>query len=213
MKKNKNFKKILFLLIMCICILLIYKIIDIYAVFHSELEANVELKNGVWNITINGEKITTGVETQFTIDQIQTTENAHVKPGNLAPGLSGSFEIAINPEDTNVSVRYDITLNQEELGSSNLKIKSIEEVEIGYELINTAENTYTGIIPLRDIQNGVTHKIRMEVEWADDGLNNENDTELGTNATQQLQIPIRVHAIQYLGEEIIHITEETQEQS
>jgi len=211
--KNKNLVKILFLLIMCIVILLIYKIIDIYALFHSEMEGNVEFKNGTWNITINGENITTGDNTEFVIEQIDTTQNDYVKPGKLAPGLSGSFEIAINPQDTNVSVRYDITLNQEELGGSNLTIKSIEEVEKGYELIKTAENTYTGVIPLQDITNGTSHKIKMEVEWQDDGLNNESDTEIGKNETHQLQIPITVHAIQYLGEEIIPVTgEENQEQ-
>lgn len=203
---NKNFKKVFFLLMMCILALLIYKIIDIYAVFHSELEADVTLENGIWNITVNGTKISTGVETQFVIDQTTTTENIHVKPNNLAPGLSGGFEIAISPEDTNVSFRYDITLNQEELGGTNLKIKSVEETQNGYELIKTAENTYTGIISLQDINNGVEHKIKMEVEWVDDGTNDENDTEIGKN--HQFKIPITFHAIQYLGEEIIPVTEE-----
>ena len=43
----------------------------------------------------------------------------------------------------------------------------------------------------------------MEVEWLDDGLNDENDTNLGKDKTHKLQIPIKVHAIQYLGEEIL----------
>lgn len=208
MKNNKNLKKVLFLLIMCTTILLIYKIIDIYAVFHSEMEANVKLENGIWNITVNGTQITTGVETQFVVNQISTTENNHVKPGTLAPGLSGTFEMAISPEDTNVSVRYDITLNQEELGDTNLNIKSIREVENNYQLIKTAENTYTGVMSLKDIQNEIIHKIQMEIEWVDDGLNNEADSELGKDNEKPLQIPITVHVIQYLGEEITPVTEE-----
>ena len=210
---NKNLQKVLILVIMCVLALLIYKIIDIYAVFHSDVEANVQLKNGVWNITVNGTQITTGVETQFVVDQITTTENSHVKPGTLAPGLSGSFVIAISPEDTNVSVRYDITLNQEELGNSNLKIKSIQEIENNYQLIKTGENMYTGILPLEEIQNGIIHKIQMEVEWLDDGLNNENDTELGKDNTKPLQIPITVHVIQYLGENITTVTDEQGQES
>ena len=205
---NKNIRKILFLLMTSVFILLIYKIIDIYAVFHSEIESNVALENGKWNITINGSDITTGTVTEFVINQITTTENDHVKPGNLAPGLSGSFEIEINPEDTNVSVRYDITLNQEELGDSNLKIRSIEEVEQNHKLIQTDENTYTGVILLEEINRGINHRIRMEVEWADEEISNEADTTLGTDVTNKLQIPITVHAIQYLGEEITPITEE-----
>lgn len=205
---NKNVKKVLFLLIICIFILLIYKIIDIYAVFHSEMDAYVKLENGIWNITVNGEKITTGVETEFTIDEITATQDIHVKPGRLAPGLSGSFEIAINPENTDVSVRYDITLNQEKLENSNVKIKSIEEIEKNYPLIKTSENTYTGIISLDDIKKGVIHKIKMEVEWVDDEKYNENDTKLGSSSIRQFQIPIKVHAIQYLGEEIIPVIED-----
>ena len=205
---NKNIRKILFLLMTSVFILLIYKIIDIYAVFHSEIESNVALENGKWNITINGSDITTGTVTEFVINQITTTENDHVKPGNLAPGLSGSFEIEVNPEDTNVSVRYDITLNQQELGDSNLKIRSIEEIEQNYKLIQTDENTYTGVILLEEINQGINHRIRMEVEWADEEISNEADTTLGTDVTNKLQIPITVHAIQYLGEEITPITEE-----
>ena len=202
MKKNKNLIKLLFLLIVCIFILLIYKMINIYALFHSEMEGHVTFENGTWNITVNGQDITTGLDTEFVINQINTTQNDYVKPGKLAPGLAGNFELVINPEDTNVSIRYDVTLNQEELGESSLTIKSIKEIEKGYELIKTAENTYTGIIPLADIKNGITHKIKMEVEWADNGLNDEGDTEIGKNPTHQLQIPITFHAIQYLGEEI-----------
>lgn len=204
---SKNLRKVLILAMMIICVVLIYKIINIYAVFHSEVEANVKLENGVWNIKVNETQITAGVETQFIIDQITTTENSHVKPGTLAPGLSGSFTIGISPENTNVSVRYDITLNQEELGNSNLKIKSIQEIENNYELIKTGENMYTGVIPLDKISNGIKHKIQMEVEWIDDGLNNENDTKLGKD-TKPLQIPVIVHVSQYLGEEIQPVTEE-----
>lgn len=202
MKQNKNLKKFLVLLFFCISITLIYQIIHIYAVFYSEVEANVELKNGVWNITINGEKITTGTETEFTINQITTTENEHVKPGKLAPGLSGSFEMIINPQNTNVSVRYDITLNKEELGDTNLKIKSIEEIEKNYKLVETSENTYTGIIPLEEIQKGVVHKIKMEIEWVDNGESDEIDSQIGTDTTHKFQIPITIRAVQYLGEEI-----------
>ena len=67
---------------------------------------------------------------------------------------------------------------------------------------------YTGIIPLQDIQNGIIHKIQMEIEWIDDGLNNEADSELGKDGAELLQIPITVHVIQYLGENITTVTEE-----
>lgn len=136
----------------------------------------------------------------------QLLGNSHVKADKLAPGLSGSFEILINPEDTNVSIKYDITLNEQELGDTNLKIKSIEEIENNKQLIKTGENTYTGIISLNDINNGVKHKIRVEIEWVDNEENSKNDTEIGMN--HKLEIPIIFHATQYLGEDITSVTEE-----
>lgn len=73
MLKNKYLKKFLFLLIICLFLLLIYNIVQIYAVFYSKMDANVALENGVWNIKVNGTKISTGIETQFTVEQIETT--------------------------------------------------------------------------------------------------------------------------------------------
>ena len=206
MKKNKNIIIFLILLSMCVIAILVYKIISIYAVFHSNVGAKAEFRNGAWNIDVNGKKITTGVQTDFTIDQITVAEDQHTMPGKISPGLSGNFKIVINPKDTNVSIRYDITLNQDELKSSNVKISSVEEKNNGAKLIKTAENEYTGIITLQDIQKNVIHEIEMNVEWLDDEQNNESDTLLGTNKDKrQFEIPVTFHATQYLGEEIIPV--------
>lgn len=201
-QSKKNMKKIMILVCMCMIFILIYETIRIYAVFHSEVTGNVQFENGTWNIIINGTEISKGVKTSFVIDQITTQENEHVKTGNLAPGLSGSFEIAINPKSTNVSVKYDILLNQENLNNSSLKIKSIQETEEGNTLIRTAENTYTAVIPLEKIKAGIINKITVEVEWADDEQNSKEDTKLGTVYESKLQIPITVNVCQYLGETI-----------
>ena len=206
MKKNKNIIIFLVLLSMCVIAILGYKIISIYAVFHSNVGAKAEFRNGAWNIDVNGKKITTGVQTDFTIDQITVAEDQHTMPGKISPGLSGNFKIVINPKDTNVSIRYDITLNQDELKSSNVKISSVEEKNNGAKLIKIAENEYTGIITLQDIQKNVIHEIEMNVEWLDDEQNNESDTLLGTNRDKrQFEIPVTFHATQYLGEEIIPV--------
>ena len=207
MKKNKKVIAFLVLLSICILALLIYKLISIYAIFQSNVEAGVKFKNGVWNINVNGTKISTGIQTDFVIDKITIDEDEHTMPGKISPGLSGNFKIAINPENTNVSMRYDITLNQEELKNGSVKINSVEETANGAKLIKTGENIYTGIITLDDIQKGIVHKIEMKVEWIDEEQNNKIDTELGTNKElRQFQIPITFRAIQYSGEEIIPVT-------
>ena len=199
----KNMKKFLILLCMCVTLVIIYEMIHIYAVFHSEMVGNVQFNNGTWNILVNGTEISRGVETKFVINQIETQGNDHVITGKLAPGVSGNFEISINPRNTDVAVKYDISLNQENLTNQNLKIKSVQEVQEGETLVKTAENTYTGIITLEKIKAGTFHKIKVEVEWIDDGQNDTEDTKLGIVYNSKLEIPITVHACQYLGETII----------
>ena len=207
MKNNKGIVTVLILLGMSVLTILIYRMVSIYAIFQSDVEANVKFKNGVWNIEVNGTKISTGIQKDFVIDKIDIEEDEHTMPGKISLGLSGKFKIAINPENTNVSMRYDITLNQEELKNGSVTIKSVEETANGAKLIKTGENIYTGIITLEDIQKGVAHEIEMRVEWTDDEQNNKIDTELGTNKeVRQFQIPVTFRAIQYSGEEIVPAT-------
>ena len=202
MKKNKILLKSLILLSIILIAIIVYQIIHIYAVFNSEVSGNIEFEKGKWNIFVNGTEISSGIDKEFVIDTINVDNAANVKEGRLAPGVTGDFEISINPTNTNVSVRYDISLNQEGLTNKNIKIKSIEETAEGNSLINTAENTYTGIMPLEKIQTGVVNNIKVEIEWKNEEENNEEDTELGVVYNSKLEIPIKVHFSQYLGEEI-----------
>ena len=154
------------------------------------------------NITVNGTDITKGTDIQFAINNVTVEENEHVKPGNIAPGLTGTFKINIDPENTNVSTRYDIYLDEEKLTNPNIQIKSIKETLNGNELVKTDKNTYTGIIPLEKIQAGTTNEITVEVEWIENEDHNEEDIGLGTTWNAEYQIPITVHVCQYLGEQL-----------
>ena len=159
--------------------------------------------NGVWQIKVNNTDISNGVNKEFTVNEIDVQDNEHVKQGNLAPGLTGTFDILIDPEDTDVSIKYDISLNQENLTNKNITIKSITETEEGATLVRTGENTFTGIISLEKIKQGITNNIKVEIEWKDNDTNNEEDTEIGIQEDYKLEIPIIVHVSQYLGEEIV----------
>lgn len=198
----KNARKGLVLVCLCIILLVIYGIIRIYALFHSELYAKVQLENGIWNIIVNGTDITKGADIAFLVDSLQPQENEHVKPGKLAPGLIGNFKININPKDTDVSIKYEISLEEEKITNSNMQIKSVKETLEENVLIRTGQNTYTGIITLEDIKLNKTNEITVEIEWIDNEENNEPDIEIGTIWNAEYQIPITVHVCQYLGEEI-----------
>lgn len=201
--KNKNAIKFFTLICLIIVLLIVYGIVRIYALFHSELNSKVQLKNGTWNIVVNNVDITKGKDISFQIDNVEIDENSHVKPGSLAPGLIGNFKISIDPKDTDVSVKYEISLNQEELTNKNLIIKSITETENKNELIKIDKNTYAGIISLEKIKAGNKNEITVEIEWLDTLENSDQDLNIGTKWDFQYKIPITLHVCQYLGEELI----------
>ena len=204
---NKLIKRLLLLILVLVIALLIYKLIEIYAIFQSETNADLELKKAAWHIVINGTDIANGTNTEFVIDEVKTEETTHVRPGNFSPGLSGSFDIVISFEETDVSVKYDVTID-DSFGNDNFKIVSIEEIENQQSLTRTGENTYTGLTTLEEIKNGTINHIQVKIEWIEDGLHDKEDTELG-RTHETLGIPIIIHASQYLGEDIIPYAENT----
>ena len=137
------------------------------------------------------------------------SSNEHVKNGKIAPGLNGDFTIEINPTNTSVAVRYDITLNKEELTNASFKINNISKVGDTGDLIRTGEDTYTGIISLNDINNNKKSRINVEFEWEDLNTDeaNEADRVTGSQYNETMKIPIKIHVIQYLNEEIVEYVE------
>ena len=210
MQKTRHNKiKKIYLLYICIILLLIFSIIQIYAVFQSEVSGSINIVNGVWQIKVNNTDISNGTNKEFRVNEIEVQNNEHVKPGNLAPGLSGTFDILIDPTNTDVSIKYDISLNQENLTNKNISIKSIKEANKGAELVRTGENTFTGIITLDEIKKRITNNIEVEVEWKDNEETNKEDIEIGSKSEDyKLDIPIIVHVSQYLGEEIVAYEEQ-----
>lgn len=202
LSKFKNKKLVQLILLILIMLIVICGIINIYAIFHSELDGNIELEKGIWNIEVNNTDITNETLKEFTIDTIDMETNEHVKNGKLAPGMKGSFKIGINPKNTNVSVKYEISLNEKQMANSSIKINSIKEIEQNNELIKTGENSYTGIISLDDINKNVKNNIKVEIEWVDDRENDKLDEKIGTVYNSKIQIPITVHVSQYFGETI-----------
>jgi len=90
MKNNKqsNIRKILIVACIVVTIFLIYEIIHIYALLHSETSGTVSFQNGVWNIYVNGTQISNGgVTASFVIDNIEIDSNQHIKANTIAPRI------------------------------------------------------------------------------------------------------------------------------
>src|SRR5574344_1686768 len=150
-------KKII-LIIICIISILSTIIIffSTYSKYTEDAQATVENQVGKWIVKINNKDITQGISQDFLIQNIVIDENTNVIDGKIAPGTTGHFDIEINPAGTQVAVRYDITINKENITNSQIIIDNITELN-GNTVIRTAENIYTGIISLSDVENGNTN--------------------------------------------------------
>lgn len=203
MKINKKILKKFFIIATLLMIIFTsYQIMKTYAVFYTEISGNVSRNLAKWNISVNNTEITNGTTQEFIVENLKIEEKDTVEEGKIAPSLNGSFEIVIDPKDTQVSVRYDISIDETAITNSKMSLVSVEKVNEATEIIKTGENIYTGTIPLSSIKDDYKSTIKITFSWINDDNNNEEDTKLGTTLNSKIQIPITVKVTQYLGEQI-----------
>lgn len=200
--KKKNIKIILILISITAILCTIYKIITTYALFQSETEGMLRGDIADWKIVINEDDISKGINQKFTINEVNLGTEETIKNGKIAPGISGDFYITIIPKDTQVSIRYDLTIDTTKIEESSIEITGIEEIIESNSLVKTDKYTYSGIIPLEKINKGITNKIKVSIEWKNNEENNEKDTELGSVWNAKLDLPVTINVTQYANEKL-----------
>jgi hypothetical protein len=198
-------KKIFFIFGLVATFLLLFKFSTSFALLESKAVHVVSSDVATWSIIINNTDISNS-STSFVIDQINWDSSDNVKEGKVAPGIGGYFDIIIDPSNTDVSIMYNLIFDFSSLENTDIEVESISEIS-NNEIVRTGQNTYTGIINLSDINNGITNDIRVNLKWNNNEENNEYDYELGKNANTILEIPVSVEVFQYTGEDIIEYTE------
>ncbi len=206
MKNLKNVKKFFMVLTIIMLVITIYLVSKTYAVFYSEAQGNFTSNIAKWDIKVNNQEVTGRTEKDFSIDACNIINDANVKDGKIAPGSEGNFNIQIDSTDTQVSIRYDITIDKEKLEEYRISVDSVTEKNNLTNIIKTSESTYTGIIPITQINNKVVDNINILFKWKNDETKNDNDTLIGTIANSKTNIPINITFSQYLGEEITEYT-------
>jgi hypothetical protein len=145
-KTNKKRNIVLFAIILVILVLILR---NTYSKYINTAAAVIKKDVAEWNIKVNDVDITEQVENSddyiefdvdnFTWDWDKTT---HLKEPNVAPGMTGSFDITVDPTGTDVSIEYTIALDDEEIKNTiqnsllkkkqkegNTNITSIDDIE------------------------------------------------------------------------------------
>lgn len=197
-----NVKKVLILLTVIMMCFTIYTIVSTYALFESKVQKNVKAEIGKWRIKVNSSDITNPTTQNFTINTFNISQSPYIQENKIAPGMDCTFDIEIEPQDTQVSVRYDITIDSSKLVNKSIVLNRVVEKNNNNIIFRTAENVYTGIIPLEMISTNYLDIVEIFFSWENIEENNEEDTKIGTVYNSNLNIPISVTFSQYLGETI-----------
>lgn len=197
-------KKKLWIVVIILMFASIYLISSSYALFESDSSGLINSDIGQWTIKLNDYLISDTSEVSFDVDNFQYAENIHTVDGYIAPGRNGYFDVILDPKGTQVAVKYDISLNMENAYAENISLNV--NVSNGQDVIRTAENTYSGVFSLEDIENEETITLRISIEWLNDVNYDVSDTEFGLTGGN-ISIPVTVNVTQYNGEEIVPYTE------
>jgi len=186
-------KKKLWILFFCLLLFTVYQLVDIYALLESRGSATASPIIGKWEITVNG--LDVALNKEITINDLIYKKNENVEPGYFAPGVEANYDIVINPNDTDVAIRYDITVD---LGAI------INHPNITFDMsvdgiLKKDEYTYSGIIPLSSINAGETTTIKTSLIWEHIEKYNNEDSSL---INGEIPIKLTIYFSQYTGEEL-----------
>ena len=179
--------------------LTIYEISDSFSLFESQKVTIVNNDIGSWQIKINEDLI--NEVTSFKINNVKVNSDINTKEDCFAPGTEGYFDVIIDPNDTDVSIYYELVVRSDMIQNSQIHLTRIENIGDG-DLVMIAPMTYAGVIPLEDIDNNVLTTIRFYITWDNSETNNEIDSMYGSQSAN-FEIPMTITFKQYMGEELI----------
>jgi len=196
MRKQTRKTPLIIVTLLLIAISTMY-ITGTYAKYTSTLEATANATIASWSIDLtDGTESVLDGELTFTVN-----DNDHVATGKFAPTSTATAEFYLDPEGTDVSVEYEVTLGDLTSSGSadipdDLTISSVKYYD-GSAWVALSENK--GQILLKDNATLSTDdkvQLQVTVEWV--GADNATDTLLGIEAPT-LSIPVTVVATQYTG--------------
>lgn len=185
MKNNKIF-------LICIIALLVTSLIiaDTYALFETNGEASKNLSIGSWNILVNN--VNVSQSRTITLNDFVYTNGVHTQSNYFAPGSSAYFDLVIDATGTQVSVAYELTIDNTALA---------DYPNIYFSIIDLATNqpvnasTYSGLIPVNSVDK--TRTLRINLIWGNDPDYDDSDTSL---IDGNLEFTLDLDFAQYIGE-------------
>ena len=186
---SKQVKIRLILVFIIFALITTMVITETFALFETNATSTDELTIGAWKIYVNQNDV--NLNETITLNDFTYTARTHTENGYFAPGSSGTFDIIIDASESDVSVAYDLDIDNSELTDHPNITFGIKNMTTNQEILS---NTYNGTLLLNDANRTVT--IRITLTWNDQLTYDPNDSEL---IGESLSFPIELHFIQYTG--------------
>ena len=188
-------KKICFILFLISCSFCLCYMSNTYSRYVTGTTSNIDMSFAKWQILVNNQDITN--QNNSSISFVPTIEaNQNTKANTIAPTSKGYFDININPENVDVSFRYQIGLSIDNEDIPDLIITKYaildEDYQEGDDITYTTlmNNTITNEMLFNNNTANFAFEpftVRIYFEWLeneDELMDNEADTEIGVSASE-----------------------------
>lgn len=177
-----------------------------YTSYESALEGRVVTPVAGIQIKIN--EVDVVANNNGTLDNRVILDNTtwtstHTREEKISPGSTGYIDLHLDPSGSEIAILYEFRFVDKKIDEDKL-LTFAEIASSNSNLVKTANDTYSGIILLEDIQNQKVIDIRANFYF--DYL---NDLEGITEDNQVLDdlFEIHFHAVQYRGETLTEYIE------
>lgn len=203
MKALKKRHFILFIIIVSLCFTYLTKGATL-AAFESLITGIVRTKTAAIHLTINNVNV---IDSDDVLDgsmllQNVTWTSTHTRSGKLSPGSSGTITMELDPAGSEVAILYEFRFVDKTIDST--KLLNISNITSDAQFVRTAVDTYSGIISLADIQNGITPDVSFDFLF-DPNVDIDAITEDSGNMSDFFEVHFK--ALQYRGETLVPYVE------
>ncbi|MBQ3306649.1 MAG: hypothetical protein IJG68_00490 [Bacilli bacterium] len=169
-----------------------------YTSYESTTQAKVQADIADIRLKINGYDIVGSgtLNDEILLDHF-TWESTHTREGKISPGSTGTCDLELDPTGSEVAILFEFEFIGKD--QDETKLLNFGSITSEYDIVQTGESTYTGIIPKDAIENGDTATITLEFYF--DATEDIEGIEIDEHHYDDL-FEINFHAQQYLGETI-----------
>ncbi len=184
-------KNRIFIISLVVLLFTLLIVVDTYALFETDRTETGDLSIGKWKIKVDGTDIS--LLESVTLSNFTYSSSSHTQSGYFAPGMSATFDVEIDTSESDVSVEYDLTVDDEilqEYPNMHFSVSNLNSAEV------TSGTHFNGVVGVNDAARIIT--LRITLVWDNLPQYDESDTTLNGG---EIEFSIAANFKQYIGEE------------